>query len=170
MFKKFSLILAIFFFISNALNNSLAAQFKHGISIFGDLKYPSNFKQLDYVNPSAPKGGSIKYGVEGTFNNLNPFILKGITAAGMEMNFDSLMENSADEISSKYGLIAKSVKLSDNKKSLTFRLRKIARFHDGSKITADDVIFSFNILKEKGHPSYMMIYRNVVQAKKINNY
>jgi microcin C transport system substrate-binding protein len=166
MFRKAFPILAIFFFISN----SIAAEFRNGISIFEDLKYQSNFKHFDYVNPNAPKGGDVKYGVEGTFNNLNPFILKGIAAAGIEMTFDSLMENSADEISSKYGLIAESVKLSDDKKSLTFRLRKIARFNDGSKITADDVIFSFDILKEKGHPSYAMVYRDVIKAKKINDY
>lgn len=166
MFKKSFSILVIFFFISN----SFAAEFKRGISIFGDLKYPANFKHFDYVNPDAPKGGQVKYGVEGTFNNLNPFILKGIAAAGMEMVFDSLMEGSADEISSKYGLIAESVRLSDDKKSLTFRLRKIAKFNDGSKITADDVVFSFNILKEKGHPSYAMVYRDVIQARKINDY
>jgi microcin C transport system substrate-binding protein len=170
MFRKILPILTIFFFISNNLGNSFAAEFKHGISIFGDLKYQPNFKHFDYTNPNAPKGGEVKYGVEGTFNNLNPFILKGISAAGMEMTFDSLMENSADEISSKYGLIAETVKLSDDKKTLTFRLRKIAKFNDGSKITADDIIFSFNILKEKGHPSYAMIYRDVIKAKKINDY
>lgn len=166
MFKKIFPILAIFFFISN----SLAAEFRHGISIFGDLKYPANFKHFDYVNPNAPKGGEVKYGVEGTFNNLNPFILKGIAAAGMEMSFDSLMEGASDEISSKYGLVAEAVKLSDDKKTMNFRLRKIARFNDGSKITADDVVFSFNILKEKGHPSYAMVYRDVLEAKKINDY
>jgi microcin C transport system substrate-binding protein len=166
MLKKVFLIFTIFFLISN----SFAADFKHGISIFGDLKYPASFQHFDYVNPQAFKGGEVKYGMEGTFNNLNPFILKGISAAGMEMVFDSLMESSADEISSKYGLIAQSAKLSDDKKSLTFRLRKIAKFHDGSKITADDVIFSFNILKENGHPSYSMIYRDVIAAKKINDY
>ncbi len=170
MFKKILSILAIFFLISNSPKSSFAAEFRHGISIFGDLKYPPNFKHFDYVNPNAPKGGAVKYGAEGTFNNLNPFILKGIAAAGMEMNFDSLMESSADEISSKYGLIAKSVKLSDNKKSLIFHLRQIARFSDGSKITADDVVFSLNILKEKGHPSYALIYRDVLEVKKINDY
>lgn len=167
MFRKIFPILAIFFFISNNLE---AAQFSQGISIFGDLKYPPNSKHFDYVNPNAPKGGEVKYGLEGTFNNLNPFILKGIAAAGMEMVFDSLMEGSADEISSKYGLIAEGVNLSGDRKTLTFRLRKIARFNDGSKITADDVVFSFNILKEKGHPSYSMVYRDVIAAKKINDY
>ena len=159
-------ILAILFNCSNAF----AADFKHGISTFGDLKYPANFTHLDYVNPSAPKGGEFKYGVEGTFNNLNPFILKGIAAAGIEMIFDSLMEGTSDEISSKYGLVAQSVKLADDKSQISFRLRKNARFHDGSKINADDVIFTFNILLEKGHPSYKMIYRDVKEVKKINDY
>ena len=170
MTKIISHILTIFLFISN----SWAADFKHGISIFGssahNLKYPTNFQNFDYVNPTAPKGGEIKYGVEGTFNSLNPFILKGMSAAGMGMIFDSLMESSADEISSKYGLVAEFVKIADDKKSITFKLRKIARFNDGSKITADDVVFSFKLLKENGHPSYSMIYRDVVGATKINDY
>ena len=172
MYKKSLSIITIVFFIINPffINNIFAADFKNGISIFGDLKYSSDFRHFDYVNPSAPKGGEIKYGAEGTFNNLNPFILKGISAAGMEMVFDSLMESSADEISSKYGLVAKSVKLADDKKSIAFKLRKIAKFNDGSKITADDVIFSFNTLKQKGHPSYQMIYRDVLEVKKINDY
>ena len=159
-------ILAILFNCSNAF----ATDFKHGISTFGDLKYPANFTHLDYVNPSAPKDGEFKYGVEGTFNNLNPFILKGIAASGIEMIFDSLMEGTSDEISSKYGLVAESVKLADDKSQISFRLRKNAIFHDGSKITADDVIFTFNILLEKGHPSYKMIYRDVKEVKKINDY
>lgn len=167
MTKKIPLIFASLFFISNSL---WASEFKQGISIFGDLKYPANFQHFDYVNPGAPKGGQIKYGVEGTFNSLNPFILKGIPAAGIEMIFDTLMENSADEISSKYGLVAQSAMVADDKKSITFKLRKIARFNDGSKITADDVIFSFNTLREKGHPSYSLIYRDVLEAKKINDY
>jgi len=167
MSKFFFVILTIFFLISNNLK---AAEFKHGISIFGDLKYTANFKNFNYVNPEALKGGELKYGVEGTFNNLNPFILKGVAAAGVEMIFDSLMEGSADEISSKYGLIAEMARFSDDKKFLTFRLRKIARFSDGSKITADDVIFSFDILKDKGHPSYSMAYRDVLRVKKNNEY
>ena len=171
MYKKIRLILTIFFFTINIFSNDLySAEFKYGISIFGDLKYPGNFKHFDYVNPLAPKGGEIKYGVEGTFNSLNPFILKGISPAGMGMVFDTLMKSSADEISSAYCLIAKSVKLADDKKSMVFKLREIARFSDGSKINADDVVFSFNILKTKGHPSYKMIYRDVALARKINDY
>lgn len=173
--KKLSLILAISFLISNtaffgASSGAVAAEFRHGISVFGDLKYPKNFTHFDYVNPNAPKGGEIKYGAMGTFNNLNPFILKGVPAVGIDMIFDSLMESSADEITSKYGLIAKSVKLSDDKKTIRFKLREIARFHDGSKITADDVVFSFDTLKNSAHPSYAIAYRDVLAAQKINDY
>lgn len=166
MLKKIPAILASFLFISNCF----AYDGSYGISIFGDLKYPANFKHFDYVNPNAPKGGEFKYGVEGTFNSLNPFILKGASATGMDMIFDTLMESSHDEISSKYGLIAQSASLSANKKTLTFVLRKIARFHDGSKITADDVVFSFDLLRKLGHPSYSLTYRDVIAAKKINDY
>ncbi len=165
MFSRIFLTLLIIF---SSINNATFAS--HGISTFGDLKYTSNFTNFSYVNPDAPKGGNIKYGVEGTFNSLNPFILKGISAAGIEMIFDSLMENSADEISTKYGLIAKSAHLSEDKKSIIFKLRKEAKFHDGSKITADDVIFSFNKISKEGHPSYQMVYADIKKAVKINSH
>ena len=164
--KRIFLIIQ-FLVISTISQNCFA---NHGISVFGDLKYPSNFTHFDYTNANAPKGGSIKYGVEGSFNSLNPFILKGISASGIGMLFDSLMEDSSDEISAKYGLIAQWVNLSKDKKSITFKLRKIARFQDGSKITADDVIFSFNKISKEGHPSYQMVYQDVVKAIKINDY
>jgi microcin C transport system substrate-binding protein len=170
--KGFFYIFAVFLFISNSFASSGVDknEFKHGISVFGDLKYQKNFKNFSYVNPNAPKGGEIKYGSEGTFNNLNPFILKGISAQGMGMIFDSLMESSADEISSKYGLIAKEAKIANDNKSVIFNLRKYAKFHDDSKITADDVIFSFNVLTNEGHPSYKMIYRDVLNVKKLNTH
>jgi microcin C transport system substrate-binding protein len=141
-----------------------------GISTFGDLKYSANFNHFDYVNPNAPKGCEMKYGEEGTFNSLNPFIIKGLSASGSEMLFDSLMEGSADEISARYGLIASEAILAKDKTYIIFKLRKNAKWHDGSKISADDVIFSFNTLIEKGHPAYKMIYRDVKEARKINDY
>jgi len=175
--KIFSLI----FLISLSFNFSALAEnsadklsvnkvgYQHGMSIFGDLKYPKNFQNFDYVNPNAPKGGSIKLGSEGTFNNLNSFILKGVNAAGLAYLYDSLMEGSEDEISSCYGLIAESVKLAADKFSINFRLRKIARWPDGKRIAADDVVFTFNKLISDGHPSYKMIYRDVKEVKKIND-
>ncbi|MBM5782185.1 MAG: ABC transporter substrate-binding protein [Pelagibacterales bacterium] len=165
------LFLRIFFTILLIANSAYSSnQFEHGISIFADLKYQKKFKYFDYVNPKAPKKGSVKFGVEGTFNSLNPFILKGISAAGLSYAYESLMEGSDDEISSYYGLIAESVKLSDDKYSIEFKIRKEARWHDGSKITADDVVFTFNKLISDGHPSYKMIYREVKNVEKIDSH
>ncbi len=167
LLKLQQFILLFFIFISS---NSFAQGFSHGISTFGNLKYSDNFTNFEYVNVNAPKYGHVKFGVEGSFNSLNDFILKGIAASGLSYIYDSLMVASEDEISSHYGLIAKEVKLSEDKKSLEFKLRKIAKFNDGKNITADDVIFSFNILTTKGHPSYKMAFRDVLDVVKINDY
>lgn len=147
-----------------------AEDFQPGISTFGDLKYPKNFQHFDYVNPDAPKSGEVKFGVEGGFNNLNQFILKGVSAAGLSYLYDSLMEGADDEISARYGLVAEGVKLAADKSWIEFKLRKIARFHDGSAITADDVVFTFNALLKDGHPSYKMAFRDVKEVKKINSH
>lgn len=157
--------LLIFFLSFSAFGSE---GFNYGISTFGDLKYPRNFQHFDYVNPNAPKGGSVKFGVEGGFNSLNMFILKGIPASGLSMIYDSLMEGNDDEISARYGLIAEGVKLAPDKLSMEFKLRENARFHDGVAITADDVVFTFNKLISEGHPSYKMAFRDVKEVKKIN--
>jgi len=133
----------------------------HGVSIFGDLKYPADFKHFDYVNPNAPKGGKIKMASIGTFDSLNPFILKGVAADGIELTFDTLMQSSADEAGVAYGLIAKSAQIAKDRSYVIFNLRNNAKFHDGSKVTAQDVAFSFNILMEKGHPQYKSYYADV---------
>ena len=158
---------AVFFIAAPAL---AADEFNHGISTFGDLKYSKDFKNFDYVNPNAPKGGSVKFGVEGGFNNLNQFILKGLSASGLSYLYDSLTEGGDDEISARYGLIAEGVKLAPDKMSIEFRLRKTARFHDDVAITADDVVFTFNKLMSDGHPSYKMGFRDVREVKKINDH
>lgn len=138
------------------------------LSALGEVKYPQNFKHFDYVNPNAPKGGEVKFGVEGSFNNLNSFLLKGISAAGLDYIYDSLMVASSDEISSYYGLIASSVEKGDN--YLEFNLREIARFHDGYPITSDDVIFTFDTLRSSGHPYYQMTFRDIKEIKKLNSH
>lgn len=138
-----------------------------GISTFGDLKYPKNFKNFDYVNPDAPKDGEIKFGVEGGFNSLNNFILSGIPASGLSYLYDSLTESSEDEISARYPLVAKEIRLASDKSWIEFTLNKNARFHDDKPITADDVIFTFNKLISDGHPSYKMLFRDVKEAKKL---
>jgi microcin C transport system substrate-binding protein len=142
--------------------------FKHGFSIFGELKYKQNFMHFDYVDKNAQKKGEIKFGVEGTFNSLNPFILKGISVGGIDFLYDSLAEKSDDEIGSFYGLIAKEINLDET--SIAFKLRKDARWHDGKKITADDVVFTFYKLVEEGHPAYKIAYYGVKNIVKKNPY
>ena len=161
----FSLFLAISFPNYSMANND----FKHGISIFGDLKYGPDFKNFDYVNPNARKGGTVKLAAQGSFNSLNPFILKGIAPSGINYIYDTLMEGSSDEISAMYPLVASAVNISANGRRVTFLIDKKAKFSDGVKISANDVVFSYNILKEKGHPSYKILYQDVDSVKKINS-
>src|SRR5829696_8349665 len=137
----------------------------HGLSSFGDLKYGPEFKHFSYVNPAAPKGGTLAIQIKqtngnqnfDTFNTLNIFVLRGDGAAGMGSTFDSLMSASADEPDSLYGLVARSVRISPDKLTYRFLLRPEARFHDGSKVTARDVAFSLMILKTKGHPTFRTV-------------
>lgn len=140
----------------------------HGVSLFGDLKYPSNFHHFDYVNKDAPKGGTIKLASIGTYDNLNPYILKGVAAAGIELIFDTLTVSAADESSTGYGLLAETIERDPNGWWVIFNLRDIARWHDGTSITADDVVFTFNTLKEKGHPHYRAYYRDIESAEKLS--
>jgi microcin C transport system substrate-binding protein len=145
----------------------------HGLSIFGDLAMPEGFSHFPYVNPDAPKGGEIALQVSATsgnqnfttFNTLNIYILKGDGAAGMGAIFDSLMAGSGDEPDSAYGLIARAVRVSADKTVYRFLLRKEARFHDGSPLTARDVAFSLNLLKTKGHPSIRQSLRDLEAAE-----
>jgi microcin C transport system substrate-binding protein len=135
------------------------------LSMYGDLKYPPGFKHFDYVNPDAPKGGTVKLASIGTFDNLNPFILKGVAAAGLGGTFDTLLIGSADEPFSEYGLIAESIELPADRSWVIFNLRPEARFHDGSAITADDVVWTFDTLKSKGHPHFRSYYSRVAKAE-----
>ncbi len=149
----------------------------HGISAFGDLKYPADFHHFDYVNPDAPKGGlfstipSVKLYNQSylTFNSLNAFILKGEGAVGMDLTFTALMSRAGDEPDALYGLLAKSVQISDDKLIYRFTLRPEARFHDGSGITAHDVAFSLTTLKAKGHPLIIQQMRDFVAAEAIDD-
>ncbi|MCI0736997.1 MAG: extracellular solute-binding protein [Beijerinckiaceae bacterium] len=144
----------------------------HGLSIFGDLAMPAGFSHFPYVNPNAPKGGDISLQVSSTsgnqnfttFNTLNIYILKGDGAAGMGFIFDSLMAGSGDEPDSLYGLAARAIRISADRTTYRFLLRKEARFHDGSPLTARDVAFSLNTLKTKGHPSIRQPLRDLDEA------
>jgi microcin C transport system substrate-binding protein len=148
----------------------------HGISVFGDLKYPADFHHFEYVNVEAPKGGlfSLIPSVRAynqsyqTFNSFNAYILKGEGAQGMDMTFAALMVRANDEPDAMYGLVAKSVQISADKLTYRFTLRPEARFHDGSKLTAHDAAFSLTTLKTKGHPLILQQLRDMVKAEAAN--
>jgi microcin C transport system substrate-binding protein len=141
---------------------------KHGLSLFGELKYPAGFKNFEYVNPSAPKGGSARQIAFGTFDNFNRVVagVKGSLAAGIAtLTLESLMTEALDEVSTEYGLLAESVSNPPDFSSVTYRLRQEARWHDGKPVTTDDVIYSLQVFKENS-PQFGAYYRHVVKAEK----
>ena len=138
---------------------------RHGLSLLGDLKYGPDFKYFDYVNPNAPKGGKLRISAIGGFDSLNPFIIKGRSAALIGYTYDTLMESARDEASTEYGLMAESVSHPPDYSSVTYTLRKEARWHDGKPITPEDVIFSLDALKE-GLPTFRYYYANVIKVEK----
>ena len=156
-------------------NSGLVAQTTHGISMHGQPALPAGFTHLPYVNPAAPKGGRITYGVRGNFNNLNPFIIKSIrtTARGVwdvsfgNLVYESLLFRSRDEAFTLYGLLAESVETGPDRKWVEFQMNPKARFSDGAPVTVDDVIFTFNLLKEKARPPYSSRMKFVTSMKKI---
>jgi len=147
------------------------AEPRHGLSIFGELKYGADFQHFDYVNPAAPKGGrmvTMGTGGANTYDTLNQYILKGDAAQGLDFLFDSLMVRAQDEPDAVYGLIAKSADVAPDGLSVTFKLRPEAKFADGTPLTAADVIYSFTALKEKGHPAISMTLHDVVSAEALD--
>jgi len=153
------------------------AEPRHGMSTFGDLKYSPGFDHFDYVNPDAPKGGVLRLaGGEGTFDTVNPFTLKGIRYRGragsvMSLPYESLMAGGADEPDALYGLVAETADLAPDRTSVTFKLRPEARWHDGTPITVEDVVFSFNTLTTDpgAFPSYRIILRDVTGVEAISD-
>src|SRR5579863_343122 len=145
----------------------------HGISVFGDLKYPADFHHFEYVNVDAPKGGTFSLVPSArtynqsyqTFNSFNAYILKGEGAQGMEMTFAALMVRANDEPDAMYGLVARSVRISPDRLTYRFMLRPEASFHDGSKLTAHDAAFSLTTPKAKGHPLILQQMRDMVKAE-----
>jgi len=151
-------------FAPSALAND--KQWRHGLSLFGDLKYPAGFKHFDYVNPAAPKAGVVRLGVPGTFDNFNVVIrgVKGAIAGGIDAIYERLMTSAFDEVSGEYGLLAEAVRHPADFSSVTYRLRANAKWHDGKPVTTDDVIFSFEAYK-KHHPQYSAYYQHVTKAE-----
>lgn len=136
----------------------------HGASLTDALKYGPDFPHFDYVNPDAPKGGIARLGTQSSFDSFNPFIVKGDTPTGVGIIFDTLMGRSLDQGSTEYGLLAEWIEYPEDYSWASFRLRDNAAWHDGAPVTVEDVIFSINILIEKGHPQYRFYYANVKEA------
>ena len=139
---------------SPVIGPAAAQETAHGLSLFGDLKYGPDFAHFDYVEPNSPKGGTLHLATVGTFSTLNPFTLKGVSAAGAGFPFESLLEGAADEPDAAYGLIAAEVALAPDRRSVRFLLRPEARWHDSIPVTAADVAFSFEVLTTEGAPSF----------------
>ena len=139
---------------------------RHGVSLLGEPKYPADFPHFDYVNPDAPKGGLVRFGAQGTFDNFNLFVagIKGELENGAALVYDTLMEPAGDEVATEYGLLAEAVRHPDDFSSVTYRLRGEARWHDGRPVTPADVIFSFETLRANS-PVYAFYYRNVTKAE-----
>jgi microcin C transport system substrate-binding protein len=166
-FAAAAVILLLPLTAATAQDESPQRVWRHGTSLFGDLKYPQGFKHFDYVNPDAPKGGVVRLSTIGTFDNFNPVAagVKGVLGLNEDFVFSKLMANSLDEVASGYGLIAESVSYPDDYSSVSYRLRPAAKWDDGEPVTPEDVIFSFNAFKTN-HPFYAAYYQHVVKAEK----
>jgi microcin C transport system substrate-binding protein len=140
----------------------------HGLAMTGEPKYPAGFSHFDYVNPDAPKGGTVRLNAIGTFDSLNPFIIKGVPATGLGLLYDTLTSQSLDESFSQYGLLADKIDLPADRSRVIYHLRPEARFHDGKPVTAADVVFSFNLLREKGDPLYGKYWADVTRVEALD--
>lgn len=143
----------------------------HGISTFGDLKYPAGFKHFNYVNPDAPQGGTMTFrgtGASKTFDSLNAFILKGEPAQGLGLLYDSLLGGAPDEPDASYGLIAESLDYPKDRSWVIFNMRPEATFSDGQPITADDVVFTWKVLLDKGQPSYQITLKDIESVEALD--
>ena len=156
-------------FVLLSFQNYSHANKVHGIAMHGEPKYESSFTHLDYVNPNAPKGGEVKFGSYGSFDNLNRVAFKGSKAAGLGYINDTLMRRVWDEAFSLYGLIAEFVEMPDDRSSITFYLNPNATFHDGSQITREDVLFSLETFQTKGTPNQKKTYGKVITTELIGD-
>ncbi|MCB1380080.1 MAG: ABC transporter substrate-binding protein [Alphaproteobacteria bacterium] len=156
-----SLLAGLAFATSGAL-----AEPRHGIAMHGEPALAADFTHLPYANPDAPQGGQLRQAVIGSFDSVNPFIVKGTAAAGVRTYvFESLLGRNWDEAFSLYGLLAESVDLSDDRQTFTFRLRPEARFSDGTPVTAADVVFSMELLRDKGRPNFKNSYSKITKVE-----
>mgnify|MGYP001044073264 FL=1 len=162
----FSTFLLTLFLTTFASSENLIKS--HGISNFGDLKYPADFEFLEYVNPTAPKAGEISTWAFGTFDSLNRYIVKGNAAGSGNISIETLMTGTADEPDSLYGLLAESIEYPADRSYVIFKLRPEAKFADGSSVTAADVVFSHYVLLEKGIPSLKQIFSGIEKVEELS--
>lgn len=162
----FARILAVLILVFAAPALAAEPQPMHGMAMHGAPKYPADFTHLDYVNPDAPKGGYLKLHAIGGFDTLNPYTLKGMSAAGLGLTYDTLMTSAMDEAFTEYGLLAKTITVPEDRSWARFELRPEAKWHDGKPVTPEDVIFSLKTLREKGDPFYNSYYAGVAKVEK----
>lgn len=168
---SFLSIITVFLFVCGDLAHASIDGYnppQHAIALDADPKYGVGFTHFDYANPDATKSGKLRVAVIGTYDSLHPYILKGIAAAGIGLTAQTLMESSDDEAFSKYGSVAKSMRTHPENKGVIFDVHETAKFHDGTPITADDIVWGFDILREVGNPFYKAYYRDVKQVRALS--
>ncbi len=167
MLKHIGLIIAA---ISLVYTHSVqAAGPQHALALHGTPKYSVDFERLDYVNPDAPQGGTLRQAAIGTFDNFNPYIVKGIAAGGLSHVFESLTEKTLDEAFTEYALLAETIDVAEDRSTVTYILRSNALWHDGQPVTAQDVKWTFETLRDKGHPFYRSYYSGVDRVEVIDD-
>ncbi|MBX9804803.1 MAG: extracellular solute-binding protein [Alphaproteobacteria bacterium] len=155
---------------TEAVKPKLTPQGTHGVSNFGKMKYPPTFTHFDYTNPEAPKGGVLDLSVLGTFDSLNPYIVKGVPPMMINiLTSATLLDEAQDRVGESYGYAAESVELAPDRSWVIFRLNPSAKFNNGDPITADDVIWVFETLRTKGLPIYRTYYKNISRVEKLDN-
>ena len=166
--KFFQCSIIIYFLILGSLaygDNHIIKS--HGISTFGELKYNSDFQHLDYVNPNAPKGGEVSIWAFGSFDSMHPYTTKGRSGSLSSIFFESLLTGTSDEIGSAYGLVAKSMEYPKDRSWVIFNMRPEAKFSDNTPLTAEDVMFSYKLLQEKGLPSFRAVIEKEIDTVEI---
>ncbi len=153
---------AVFAFAARAQDATIITS--HGISTFGELKYPADFKHLDYVNPDAPKGGEISEWAPGGFDSMNPYSVKGRAGALASLPYESILAGTADEIGAAYCLLCSTMEYPEDRSWVIFNLRPEVRFADGSPMTAEDVVFSYNTFLTKGLTDFRTVFGEQVQS------
>ncbi len=160
--------LALAFVLVLAASTARAQGPTHAIAMHGEPKYGPDFPHFEYVNPAAPKGGQVRLAAIGSFDSLNPFIIKGEAAAGIGSLYDSLTVASADEPFTRYGLLAESMELAEDRSWIVYTLREGARWHDGRPVTVDDVVFTFDLVRREGEPQIRFYYRDIAAIEKLD--